>query len=940
MRTVRFLAIVLVLTVILAAAVWFFRLPLAGWGVRAAMASAGLEAPQARVTALSLDGIRLEEVAAGPKEARGVSFEAIEADFHWRRLWTERAVDTLRAGPGVLRLRIDETGRIFVPGLPTGGSGGDVSLPFDRVSLSDVAVLVEAPVGGARGRVSADYDIQTGGEASLDLSSDKITWSHVLLQNVESTAQLSLSAEGGVTLSASFEGDAQTDSLSARNIAFNATGEGGSWRDLIAADGKGLAGTARIEFETPEIELRDSDLQALTSAAQMQTVFGEKLQNAALAGALDIVFGEDLFQVYLSADTDTEALALTTPEGASLTFAAQGNAPFYARANGRDMASFQFVLQSDGADAKGAADLEREGDSWRIAAPIDIGAFTSEALSLDGSSIDISAEATGPDIVADLALKSGLRKAKIGRLTINDAPFNGAFRITADMNAQRARVVSKTDCFNIDRGRGRLDGQELDIRLSEITLCNAEGPLVVYTWTGEAACTVSGEIAARDGSVRFGKTVAMGRPPVVRFDASYHPAQKQTTIKGGVANGAMTINDAIEMSGVIGEFDFELDAQDMTAQASVNRLRIAQHQGPESRLLMIAPVMASGEAQLEGAETRFSYALTTPEGFRLGAGLGVHHMQTASGETTLTLENLTFSPVGLQPNRISPALKGIVNNADGRMDGAVRFAWGASGFESTAELSLEKISFAGPTQAVTRTNGVSGTVRLTNLFPVTTNGFQTINVASVDMDALQLGAGVITFELPGDNTVGISEAAFPWFGGQLAVEDATAGFSGEALIPLKARNVDLEQVFDFFDVEGLSGEGILSGDLPLIFEGGRARIENGLIQSQGPGVIRYVGQAATQASAAGENAKVAFDFLRDLRFSEMEVTINGALDGEIKFGMRFEGFGDVTVRNRNVKDVPVLYRINLSVENIDLLRQANISEVIKSRIQMELSDED
>jgi len=46
------------------------------------------------------------------------------------------------------------------------------------------------------------------------------------------------------------------------------------------------------------------------------------------------------------------------------------------------------------------------------------------------------------------------------------------------------------------------------------------------------------------------------------------------------------------------------------------------------------------------------------------------------------------------------------------------------------------------------------------------------------------------------------------------------------------------------------------------------------------------------------------------------------------------------VRNRNVKDVPVLYRINLSVENIDLLRQANISEVIKSRIQMELSDED
>ncbi len=939
MRIARFLAIVLTLLVILTALVWFFRLPLAGWAARAAMASAGLEAPQARVTALTFDGVRLVNVAAGPKAARGFSFDVVEVDYDWRRLWNERAVDAVRAGPGALRLQIDEAGRVSVPGLPSGqNSGGDRQLPVDRVSLRDVSILVDAPQGGASGRVSAEYDIQTGGDASIDLSSDEIVWSNFLFQNVKSAAQVNLSADGGVSLSVTYEGDAETDMLAARGVLFTATGEAGSWRDIVTGNDTPLSGAVRVEFSMPEIDLRDPDILSLTSAAQVQTIFGEKLQNAALSGLFDIAFDADGVKILLA--DEAKPLSLTTPEGASLTFQSQGAAPFYTHADGRETASFQFALISDGADAKGAADLEREGASWRIAAPLEIDAFVSDSLSLDGSRIDIDAQSNGSEIIADIGLKSGLRKATIGRLTINDAPFNGAFRVTADLNAQRARIVSKSDCFNIERGRGRLEGQDLDIRLSEITLCNAEGPLAVYTWTGEAACTVSGEIAARDGSVRFGKTVAKGRPPAVRFDAAYHPARKHTTIKGGVVNGGMTINDAIEMSGVIGEFDFELDAQGMRADAAVNRLRIAQHQGPESRLLMIAPVMASGEAKLEGAEARFSYALTTPEGYRLGAGEGVHHMNTASGETVLALENLTFSPVGLQPNRISPALKGIVNAADGKLDGAVRLSWAPSEFVSTAELSLDNISFAGPTQAVTRTHGVSGTVQLTDLFPVTTNGFQTINVASVDMDALQLGAGDITFELPGDETLGISNAAFPWFGGQLVVADATAGFSGEALIPLKARDVDLEQVFEFFDVEGLSGEGILSGDLPLIFEGGRARIENGLIQSQGPGVIRYVGQAAEQASAAGENAKVAFDFLRDLRFSEMEVSINGALDGEIRFGMRFEGVGDVTVRNRNVKDVPVLYRINLSVENIDLIRQANISEVIKSRIQMELSDEE
>ncbi|WP_375206581.1 intermembrane phospholipid transport protein YdbH family protein [Hyphococcus sp.] len=937
MRAARFLAVVLALAALLAAGVWFLRMPLAGWAVRTGMASAGLEAPEARVTALTFDTLRLENVAAGPQGARGVSFDVVEADFDWRRLWKERAVDAVRAGPGTARLTIDDEGRVSVPGVNAGGGGEGGALPFDRLTLSDVAVIVDAPEGAARGRVTADYDVGEGGDASIELSSQMLRWKDVVFENLDGAADLVLASDGAASIDAQLTGDIVTDAAAAKDIAISLAGEGRSWRDIAGGARSAFAGEGRIEFAAPDIELRAENLQALASAAQMQTIFGENLQRAALAGTVDIAYDADGVTVRLAGEETP--LALTSPEGASLSFAPQGSAPFFAAGGGRQSSSFQFALKSAGANATGAVDMERQDGVWRVAAPLHIAAFSSDAISLGESRILLGASGNGPEIVADIDLETALRKATIGRLMLADAPFRGAFHIAADLNAQRATISSKSDCFTIDKSRSVIAQQEIFINLTGVTLCNAEGPLVTYRWNDESVFDVSGELAAQQGSFAMGETKARGRPPVTRFDAVYRPARKETTIAGGLANGDMILNEALGMAGVIGDFRFDLDADDMRAEASLDRLRLSQHLGAGQTLVMIAPVLASGEAVLEENEAAFSYVLTTPEGYRLGRGTGVHHMKDASGETLLTLEKLTFSPGGLQPNKISPALKGIVTDADGAMDGTVRFAWGGTELQSGADLAFNEISFAGPTQAVTRTNGVSGSVQLTDLFPVTTGGFQTITVDSVDMDALQLGQGAITFSLPGDESITISNAEFPWFGGTLGVYEAKAGFAGEATIPLRARGVDLEKIFDYVDIEGLSGEGVLTGELPVIFEGGKARIENGYFKSEGPGAIRYVGKAAEAASAAGEDAQVAFDILRDLRFNALEVSVNGALDGRLEFQMKFEGTGDVTVRKQDVR-VPVVYRINLDAALLELLHQANLSRDIQLQIQRGLANDD
>ena len=213
-----------------------------------------------------------------------------------------------------------------------------------------------------------------------------------------------------------------------------------------------------------------------------------------------------------------------------------------------------------------------------------------------------------------------------------------------------------------------------------------------------------------------------------------------------------------------------------------------------------------------------------------------------------------------------------------------------------------------------------------------------MTVDAVDLDALQLESGEIVFDLPGDDTVRLVRAAFPWFGGTIGAYDATASFAGgEAVVPLRVDRMDLKQALDYVEVDGLSGEGVLSGVLPLAVEGGRARIENGVLQSDGPGVLRYESDATEGAAAAGDQAQIAFDLLRDLRYESLGVSVAGPLDGRLDFQMRFEGTGAVDMNRQNVR-VPVTYNINLDAALLELLNQANLSRNVQLQINRALQE--
>ncbi|WP_425407961.1 intermembrane phospholipid transport protein YdbH family protein [Hyphococcus sp.] len=925
MRAARFLIILIALAAAAAAAIYVFRLPLAGAAIRAAMAGAGLENPEAQVSALTIDGVRLEKVSASAQGRETVSLDAVEADYRWRELILERRVKALRAGPGFVRLQISEDGTVSVPGLPSGGGGGARDgLPFDSLSVEQVALFVDAPDGAAEGVLSADYSVANGGNIEAALAAESLAWKNMRFQSAELRAVIGLSADGQAELAGGFDGDIILPDVTARGISLQWTGEGASWRDAATGVYDGVNASARIEFDAPTIRFADATTPGVMNLAPVVAAFGGQIDEAALQGALDLAFSPQEIGLSIAAD---RPLVLSTPEGAALSLTG-GGAPLYNSNDGRESASFQFTLIGEGVNASGGVNASRDGDFLRMAAPVRIEDYAYEDFSISGTAIDFAATMEGDALSADLDVRSGVDSARIGRLTLSDAPFASSFRIEADVAAKTANVYNKEQCITLDRARARLDEYNADATLGRTQLCNNEGPLAVFTWSGDTVCTLNGEITAASGRFRMGETRAAGAPPVIRFAAVYNPANNTTTIDGDVSEGSLTINEAITLSAIRGRFDFSLDQERMRANGVVDRVRVAQ--AGETQLA--APVIANGDVSLDRDKVSFDYALKTPSNMALGAGEGVHDLASARGDTTFSFDGLRFTPNGVQPNALVPGLKGIVTTAEGGVDGEVRFGWSKEGVTSGADISLNTISFGGPTRAVTRTIGLNGAIALTDLMPVTTDGAQQITIDAVDLDALQLEDGALSFEFPGDDTIYLARGEFPWFGGTLGVYEATASLSGEARIPLRAENIDLKKILDYVDVDGLSGEGLMTGSLPLVFENGKARIEDGVLQSVGPGVVRYAGAAGEQAAQAGDQAEIAFDILRDLQYSDLQVTVNGALDGRLEFNMVFEGTGEVSLENAAGR-VPVKYRINLDAALLELLRQANLTTDI--RLQLE-----
>lgn len=173
-------------------------------------------------------------------------------------------------------------------------------------------------------------------------------------------------------------------------------------------------------------------------------------------------------------------------------------------------------------------------------------------------------------------------------------------------------------------------------------------------------------------------------------------------------------------------------------------------------------------------------------------------------------------------------------------------------------------------------------------------------------------------------------------GGSLRLEPATWALDQSSqLLPLKLSGLDLQELFRVYPAEGLAGNGLIDGTLPLRL-GGAVSIEQGLIEARPPGgQLRFRSPRIRAMGQANPGMKLVTDALEDFHYDLLSSSLDYDQSGTLRLGMRLHGQNPAIEQGR-----PIHFNINLEEDIPTLLASLQltdkVSDIIQRRIQQRM----
>ena len=378
---------------------------------------------------------------------------------------------------------------------------------------------------------------------------------------------------------------------------------------------------------------------------------------------------------------------------------------------------------------------------------------------------------------------------------------------------------------------------------------------------------------------------------------------------------------------------FELEASvDASSQLPSGRLAVRDVRDV-GRLPRFPPLTFSGELRpADDGRVAFEGALEGLEGRLKLYGKGSHDPATGTGRADLALESLRLELDGLQPRDLFPSSASLLQTAEGTVTASGELAWDAGGLSGFLDVGLRDLSLHTPAAVLERINAA---VRVEGPWPPRMAAGQLISMARLDF-GLELTNGLVDYALRRDGVLEIESAQWEFAGGTIRTQGSLDLQADEQTIPLGVRDVDLAQLLQLVNLDGLSGSGSLQGELPVVLRGETMEIRDGVLEASGEGGwIRYEPEGA--ATAFASSAGIAFDdlllALQNFRYETLRLTVNGEAQGEVSVALSLHG------SNPDYRDGQ-RYEFNLKVDGQlgDLVRQSDAVYRIPARIEERLDE--
>ncbi len=334
---------------------------------------------------------------------------------------------------------------------------------------------------------------------------------------------------------------------------------------------------------------------------------------------------------------------------------------------------------------------------------------------------------------------------------------------------------------------------------------------------------------------------------------------------------------------------------------------------------LFAALSISGSIRNEAAEGRpAEYALNVAGGvpdLRYLKITGKHSPDSGHGMLNAEIVPLNFSPDRLQPSALSPALSRL-KAVSGQISASAQFNWSNKGVHSShGAFELRHVSF---TQETAKIGDLNASLNLENVFSPSSPPQQTITIRRIDfgipVENLLVSYQIVAADPP---RIALAKAQFSMMDGNLSLAPTIINpAAAHTDVLVHVNNIDLGTFFNLIQIDGLTGNGHLDGQIPIRLEDNQVMIRKGHLVAKAPGVLRFQSAKASQLLAtAGEEMNLLLQAVQDFHYTELSLD----LDKSAKHGLiaKLSLLGN----NPEVKDGQV-FRLNINLEsNIDKILQ-------------------
>ena len=405
--------------------------------------------------------------------------------------------------------------------------------------------------------------------------------------------------------------------------------------------------------------------------------------------------------------------------------------------------------------------------------------------------------------------------------------------------------------------------------------------------------------------------------------------EKTLTIRADAPRIGFSTTEEAELSATVGPTEFSgtlipaaisLDEADFSAflaekglngRAHATRVEV-RDQGADP---LFEPLYGDLDAQFTNGIMALSGPFTTA---RAGQRVATANMSldliTLDGEAHIESERLTFSPNRLQPTALSDRVRGFMSNARGSLQAEADFIIDGGSPSATGRVRVQDFGF--DTLRLGAVDGITGDIRFDDLLALTTPPGQELKIGALH-PGIPLLDGVVTFQLKDGIQVYIEDASWPFAGGTLRTggsEWTIAGTSDTVII--EARALELTEIINVLDLPDIEARGTVSGTFPVEISGPNAYVRDARLTADDQGgTLAYTGGVGEQAAKADERVSMAFQALRDFRFSVLQLGIDGNLNGDMLITLRLVG-----VSPEVLNGAPFAFNIGIDTKLMQLIR--------------------